>query len=526
MNPPRDRNTQNEKQLQLYISAVERVPASIVITDSEANIQFVNSACLDVSGYTADELIGRNPRILQSGETPAEAYREMWEVIRAGREWRGRFHNQKKSGELYWESVVITPILSDEGEITNFIAVKEDITRQLEREKELVHAVKMEAAGQLSGGVAHDFNNLLTIINGNLQLLLDHIDRNNEEVSGIVEDALSASADGIDLVRRLLSFSSKKTLNPEQHDINALISQSGRLLNRMLGEGVELVIRESTESINARVDLAQFESALINLCANSQDAMSSHGKITIGARRKMLRRKRSLGPMELWPGRYVVVSVSDNGSGMDRETAIRACEPFYTTKGTGRGSGLGLSMVCSFVIESGGGLEVVTAPGAGATVLMYFPESDSEGEAADSDVPGQHPTRGHETILVVEDEERVRKFTERSLTNLGYTVLDAVNTSSALEILGEHGEIDLLLTDIVMPGEADGLALAKWVSEHCPGVRIVVTTGGVAGSSKADRNSVGKIPLLRKPYSQSDLAAIVRRVLDGVAEDDGTPSAD
>jgi len=503
-----------EKQLQLYRTAVERSPASIMITDTHANIVFVNDAAVEVSGYAAAELIGQNPRILQSGDMSPSAYREMWQRINSGEEWRGRFHNRKKSGELYWESVSIIPVKDGGGDITHFMAIKEDITRQLEREKELVHAVKMEAAGQLSGGVAHDFNNLLTIISGNLQLLDDYIESDDEELRGIIEDARSATADGIQLIRRLLSFSRKKQLKPEQHDIKEFIMQSGRLLRRMLSGGIELVIEEPEEPMSALVDLAQFESALINLCANAQDAMGGHGTIVIRIGKETFDARQSVGHAKLQPGEYVVVSVTDDGRGMDRDTVAHACEPFFTTKGAGKGSGLGLSMVYAFATESGGGLAIDSAPDQGTTVSLYFPRTDSADMPVHAASVQPELAGGPETILVVEDNELVRKFASRSLKGLGYRVLSAVDAAAAEELLESEDQVDLLFTDIVMPGETDGQELARWARDRFPGLKIVLTTGLPQGVSLAVAEPCDALPLVKKPYSTAQLASTIRAVLD------------
>ena len=499
-----------EEQFRKLSRAVEQSPVSVIITDTRGNIEYVNPKFTRISGYSYDEVIGKNPRILKSGETPAEEYRSLWDAITSGGEWRGVFHNKKKNGELFWESASISPIKNTEGEITHFLAVKEDITEQLETEKQLTHALKLEAVGQLTSGIAHDFRNLLTVILGNLQLLQEGIIQNDSE---LIDDALSAAHDGSDLIMRLLAFSRRKEQIIQTIDINAFLQDLLRLLQRMVNDNVNISLILIEETITVKADPSRLESAILNLVTNAQDAMPEGGELTIATDIVKIKDQKLTDTEDIPPGNYVTISITDNGVGMDEDTRRHALEAFYSTKTSG--TGLGLSMVNDFINASGGAIRIESSPGDGTTITLWLPAVKAAGKhknKTETEVIDSLPT-GTETILLVEDSYKVRIFAHRILTHLGYHIMEAADATEALEHIQQHEDIDLLFTDIVMPGEFDGIGLAKQACKHLPSLRVLLTTGMV---SHADdhRNPAMDYPLLAKPYTAKQLARSIRNILD------------
>jgi len=504
------------EQINKLSRAVTQSPVSIIITDAKGIIEYVNPKFTQVSGYEYDEIIGQSPRILKSGETPPEEYKRLWDTISAGGQWRGMLHNVKKNGELFWESATISPIRNLDGEITHYLAVKEDITERLDTENQLAHALKVEAAGQLTSGIVHDFNNLLTIITGNLQLLLEGIGRRSgKEVKEILADAISASLDSGELIQRLLVLSRKEKLQTQELDINAVIKDIVRFLDRMLGQSVNVNIDLNSDIQAVIADQNQLESALLNLAVNAQDAMPDGGDLTIKTARIIIGPDDRAGSKELTPGNYVIITVSDTGMGMDQEVTERACEPFFTTKVAGKGSGLGLSMVYSFAKQSGGQLHISSTAGTGTEVTLLLPESgyeinDRKTEKITRQIPG-----GMETILVVEDNSNVRRFAVRSLQKLGYQVLETENSDTAMEIISDDEQsIDLLFSDIIIPGDKNGHELALWSKQFNPKLKVLLTTGLRDGTIDEQSISGDGLALLRKPYSLEILAQYIRSQLE------------
>ena len=505
-----------EEQLGILSRAIEQSPASIIITDYEGSIEYVNPKFTEVSGYTRDEVIGENTRILKSGEIPSEEYKSLWETISTGNEWRGLFHNQKKNGELYWESASVSPIKNPDGEITHFLSVKEDITEQMETEKQLAHALKLEATGQLTSGIAHDFNNLLTIIMGNIQLLMDEKNKfARNETSEILNDIYSASRDGEELIQRLLLLLRKTKPKTIRFDVNQIILDLKRVLGRMLGEDVRVKIDLHENGNFITADPNQVESALLNLAVNSRDAMPAGGEFRIKTKHVTIDSQSETGILNLKRGNYVAITVTDTGTGMDKHVAEHACEPFFTTKEEGKGSGLGLSMVRNLTTQCGGDLLIESTPGHGTSVTLFLSESGSTSEDEQTEKASTMVPEGHETILVVEDNKNVRRFAVRSLQNLGYHVLETDNSKTAMDFLTSEGQtIDLLFSDIVIPGNKNGHELGRWLARYNPRVKIALTTG-LRTETMDDQHLRDTIfPLLRKPYSLEKLAHFIREQLD------------
>ena len=371
----------SETQLRRLYQATQQSPTSVIITDLDGRIVYVNPKFTQVTGYTYDEVIGKYPRILSSGYTSRHEYQELWKTIADGHIWRGEFRNRKKSGELYWEIASISPVKDENGNIINYVAVKEDITEHRAVEEQLRQSQKMQAIGQLTGGIAHDFNNLLTIIVGNLQLV-ERGGRDNAKLRDCVGDALWAAARGGELTHRLLSFARMKRLRPATVNLNDIVGGITDLLRRTLGEGIEVVEDLDPGIPSVLVDTGELERVLVNLAINARDAMPEGGILSVRTETAVLGSDDMRQHADLLPGSYVMLSVSDTGVGMPPKVVERVFEPFFTTKPGGQGSGLGLSMVYGFLKQSGGRISVQSEEGSGTVFKLFFPRATAAGEAA------------------------------------------------------------------------------------------------------------------------------------------------
>jgi len=390
-----------------------------------------------------------------------------------------------------------------------------DITEQRLAEHRLRQAQRIEALGQLTGGIAHDFNNLLSVILGNLRLLHEEV-AGQPDVREYLKEALDATKAGAELTSRLLAFGRGQTLRPEMTDIRALVQGMSRMLERTLGAGIAIRLELASDLWQAKIDRNQLETSLLNVAINARDAMPNGGELVIRADNVALSQNDVLSRPEVSPGDYVALSVTDCGIGMPPDVLSKAIQPFFTTKGPGQGSGLGLSMVYGFVKQSEGHLELVSEVRQGTTVSLFFQASTqgtsilAAGESATPAGAGQG-----ERILVVEDQPSVRRVTRRLLMRLGYEVLEAADGQSALKMLAEHGDIDVLFTDIVLPGETNGVVLGRAALAANPSLRVIYTTGYALdslaiGQQLQDATTV----LLRKPVQVEELSQALRSVLE------------
>ncbi|MFI5180681.1 MAG: CHASE domain-containing protein [Thermoanaerobaculia bacterium] len=497
--------------------AVEQTPATVVITDLEGRIEYVNPRFTEVTGYTAQEALGQNPRILKSDRTPPEVYRALWEAITAGRVWQGELCNRKKDGTLFWEQASISPVRDAHGITTNYVAVKEDITAQKRAAEELettqqqlAQALRMEAIGRLAGGVAHDFNNLLTVIQGYAELLgasLANDPKRSESMGEIVRAAERAAA----LTRQLLAFSRRQVLEMRVLDLRRVVADVENMLRRLIGEDVEVVVVRPATLGRVKADRGQIEQVLLNLAVNSRDAMAGGGRLTIELADVTLDAPMTTSHESIPSGRYVVVSVGDTGSGMDAETLGHLFEPFFTTKEKGKGTGLGLATVFGIVKQSGGYVDVASAPGAGTIFRVYLPRSNER--ASTGGRPSVSSRPGSETILVVEDEAAVRNLVRAVLESKGYAVLAAPDGAGALELVDKHaGAIHVLLTDVVMPGMS-GRDLADLVTARRPKVKVIFMSGYTTDLATELGTEDGPA-FLPKPFTEQALTVKLREVLD------------
>jgi len=495
-------------------SILDTVPEAMIVIDEAGIVTSFSAAAAQLFGYDADEVIGRNVRMLMPAPYREEhggyirRYLETGEarIIGYGRVVKG----QTKDGAVFpLELAVGEARASGQRIFTGFIR---DLTARQKMEAELRQSQKMEAVGQLTGGVAHDFNNLLTVIAGNLEMLEANLE--DERQREMLREAQDAVQDGAKLTSQLLAFGRRQPLNPKPTDVGPLVSNFAELLRRALGEPIELSIVTTGSAHLAVVDAAQLQNALLNLAINARDAMPNGGRLTIEISHTRLDADYAQAYAEVRTGRYVLVAVSDTGEGMSEEVRERAFEPFFTTKPTGAGTGLGLSMVYGFVKQSGGNIQLYSELGQGTTVRLFLPLADGVQSAAEpirakanqDAMPG-----GSETILLVEDDPRLRRVASRRLRSLGYQVIEAENGTNALTLLAAHPEIAMIFTDFVMPGGMNGNELAEAAVTAKPAIKILFTSG--YAEPAAARGRLGAGAWLRKPYTAIELARKVRDVL-------------
>ena len=489
------------------------VDAMIIIDENGAILDF-NPAAETIFQYQTDEVIGVNVSILMP-----EPYRSahdgyLWnylatgeaKIIGIGREVRGcrkdetTFPMELSVGEM------------PDGGTRNFVGIVRDITRRRTIETQLLQASKMEAIGQLTGGVAHDFNNLLAILTMDLEMLAD-LTEDDPESAELVTEALDVTRTGADLTQRLLAFSRRQTLVPTATNINEMVLSITELLRRTLGGGIRIDTSGPQNLWPVMIDRGQLENTLINLAINARDAMPDGGRLAITCENLTLEEADEPSFDELPAGDYVRLSLTDTGTGMAPDVLQRAFEPFFTTKEGQHGTGLGLSMVYGFVRQSGGNVTIYSAEGSGTTINLCFPRADAPASEARAVTARPKLPTGTECILLVEDDNRLRERTAAALRTLGYKVVAAQDGNHALAQISERGSPDLVLTDIVMPG-LDGPGLVAELSHTHPTLKIMLMTG-YAEASALLRDAMTKgAPMLHKPFTRRQLADSIRKLLD------------
>ncbi len=503
--------------------AIEEAGEPVMITDAKGRILYVNPVFETVTGYCRAEVLGRSSRILKSGEHDGELYREALDTIRAGRVWRGRLTNTRKDGTLFIVDTTISPVHDKAGRIVNYVGVERDITEQLRLAEEkarledhLRQAQKVEAIGRLAGGVAHDFNNLTAIVLGYGEMLLGQL-RPEDPARKSVEQIIEAGRRSAALTHQLLAFSRKQALRPEVLDLNALLRNLEKMLDRLIGEDVELefVLAEGLGRITA--DPGQIEQVVTNLVLNARDAMTQGGKLTVETADVELDETYALEHASVVPGRYVLFALTDTGTGMDKATMARLFEPFFTTKEKGRGTGLGLAMVYGIVKQSGGYIWAYSEPGSGSTFKVYLPRTDAQPQAKPVEVVGVTPLGGGERILLVEDEVSLRDLCEITLAGLGYRVSVAGSGLEALLLVQERRlEPELVITDVVMPGMS-GVEMAVQLRRAQPGIKVLYMSGYPDDAIARHGVLEPGTPFIQKPFTERVLAVKVREVLGGMA---------
>jgi PAS domain S-box-containing protein len=503
--------------------AVEQSTEAIMVTDPEANIVYVNPSFERATGYKREEVMGKNPRILRSGQHSPEFYHAMWDKLTHGQAWSGRMINRGKDGRLFEEEATIAPVYDESGRLVNYVAVKRDLTRERQLEQQLLQAQKMEAVGQLAGGIAHDFNNLLTIVAGYSQMLLDGLEPNHP-MRGNVEEIAKAGDRAASLTRQLLAFSRRQILMPQVLGLNDVVDNMDRMLRRLIGENIELVTHMDPNLAKVRADPGQIEQVIMNLAVNARDAMPAGGKLTIETSNIELDNAYARTHATVAPGPHVMLAVSDSGMGMDAETQAHIFEPFFTTKQTGKGTGLGLATVYGIIKQSGGHIWLYSEPGRGTTFKIYFPEVTEVSRPALEEHPPVMELRGTETILLVEDQPEVRALAQVVLESQGYAVLTAAEPAQAIRIAGADDTlIHLLLTDVVMP-TMNGVQLAEHLAFQRPQMKVLYMSGytdsAVVHHGVLDEST----NFIQKPFTPEALSRKVREVLG--PQDESAPKPD
>jgi len=398
------------------------------------------------------------------------------------------------------------------GALKGAVIVYRDVTEAKDTERQLRQSQKMDAIGQLTGGIAHDFNNILTVITGTIEILAPAV-ADQPQYAAIAKMIDQAADRGAELTGRLLAFARRQPLRPSETDVNGLIVETAKLLRASLGEHVEIESMLEDEVWPALVDRSQLTTALLNLAVNARDAMVNGGKLTIETANMYLDGSSAEGQSELAPGHYVMIAVSDNGSGIPASIRDKVFEPFFTTKGPGKGTGLGLSMVYGFVKQSGGHIKIYSEEGYGTTVKLYLPRAIAPATetmaATAAELVG-----GRETILVVEDDAFVRRYVTAQLQNLGYRTLEAANAAEALAIVDGGANFDLLFTDVIMPGAMNGRQLADEVMRRRSALKVLFTSGYTENALMEHGRLPDAVLLLAKPYRKSELARMLRQALE------------
>jgi PAS domain S-box-containing protein len=509
---------ESEERFRLLVQGV--TDYAIYMLDPQGHVTNWNAGAQRIKGYAESEILGEHfSRFYTDEDLATELPRRALET--AARE--GRFEAEgwrlRKDGTRFWASVVIDPIRNDQGELIGYAKITRDITERRRTQEALEHAQaalfqaqKMEAVGQLTGGVAHDFNNLLTIIVNNLDLLT----RNAREPRDVklIESAQRAAERGAKLTQQLLAFSRRQPLQPDTHNPNTLIEGFESVLRRACGEMIRLQLSLAPRIRWVSVDAPQFESALLNLIVNARDAMPNGGSLKIMTGNVTLSEKDSAS-YDLQPGQYVSTTVQDTGTGMTPEIVSRVFEPFFTTKEIGKGTGLGLSQVYGFVTQSGGHIKVDSTPGQGTKVTMLLPAQESGDEVPEEENEAERPSRDSAgTVLIVEDEPAVLEVASDIFDSLGYDVVTATDANEAIKVLDGNPSIDVLFSDVIMPNGMNGVELSRKAREMRPDLKILLASGYPMSALPSEGLGTG-VSFISKPYRWTELAEKLRGLRTG-----------
>jgi len=495
-------------------AVVETAVDGFVLIDTRGRILLFNPACERLFGYHAEEVFQENVKMLMPPTYSLHHDNYMRDfvqtgerkIIGIGREVVGL----RKDGSTFPMDLSVGEA-KQHGE-SIFVGMIHDLTERKHTEDQLRQAQKMEMVGQLSGGIAHDFNNLLTVIVGNAEHLSEQL-KSRQDLQGIAGEICQAGERGAELTQRLLAFGRRQLLHPCAVDWHELLDSMHKLLRRTLRENIEIGIAPNSEAVLAFADRAQLESSVLNLALNAQDAMPNGGHLTLSTRIAALDDHYQALHPEIEAGEYAMIAVTDDGMGMTAEVAARAFEPFYTTKEVGKGSGLGLSMVYGFAKQSNGHVSIYSEPGLGTTVRIYLPHVTTNVQQSSAPADAVSVPQGRETILVVEDDPFVRSSVILRVESLGYTVVTAIDGNDALLKLRADPSIDMLFTDIVMPGGMSGWELADLACRLRPGLPVVFSSGYPRDSLVERRDASANSIILTKPYRKAELAHSLRDAL-------------
>lgn len=501
-----------EKKILFQASLLDQVRNGIIATDSDGRIVHWNRFAETLFQWKADEVMGREVMEVTFPAKNREKAAQIMSELRSGGFWEGEVEMVRKDGSIFTGYVIDTLIRS--GDTTGFVGVSIDITDRKSLEEQFRQAQKMEAIGRLAGGVAHDFNNLLTAIIGYSQILISRFD-DDDRARSELEEIEKAGKRAAALTSQLLAFSRKQTMQPKMLNLNSIVLDFQKILKRVIGEDVEIEVSLEPDLPHVKADPGHMEQLIMNLAVNARDAMPHGGTLSITTSSQILEKGYLQENFEVQPGPYVVLTVSDEGSGMDEETKSRIFEPFFTTKEAGKGTGLGLSTVYGIIKQAGGHIRVESALGEGSTFRVFLPQFEEVVEAAAPEEQRRNPiARGSESILLVEDDPSVRNLASQVLRDHGYQVIEAWNGEDALKQAKNLGadEIDLVISDVVMPNMG-GRAFLKALKRIRPGLKLLMISGYSEESIDKTLTDSGT-GFLRKPFTPTELARRVREILD------------
>ena len=504
-----DEVQRNAQQVLLLARAVESTSDSIVITDLSGSIEYVNPHFEKLTGYTRAEVYGKNPRVLQSGRQSKEFYAELWRTLKSGGVWKGRFINRRKDGTLYTEEATIAPVHDAQGIPQKYVAVKRDVTRLEELESQLRQAQKMEAVGQLAGGIAHDLNNVLQVVTLASHLALTSNDPEFKDAR--IKETVDAAQKGAAVIRQLLAFSRRQLMRLEVLSLNEVILDTVKLLNHLLREDIKLRLDLDPTLGNIKADPVQITQVILNLALNSRDAMPEGGLLEISTENVEVTAESGAVSGQVSPGSYVRMIVRDTGAGMDEVTQSRIFEPFFTTKEMGKGTGLGLSTVYGIVTQSGGFVNFESAADAGTTFFIGFPRSQQP-------LTPPQKVNGAETVsipescsvLVVEDEEMVRNSIAEALRRKGFRVHASASSQEACEAAITM-KPSLVIADVVMAG-MKGPELIEQLKMHNPSIRTILISGYDDDEQMRSRPESDVSLFISKPFSMNELVESAMRL--------------
>lgn len=505
----------SDQGLQVRGAALDSISIGVCFTDAEEQeIVYVNDAFVQMTGYSRNEAIGRNCRFLQGSETDRIDLAEIRDAISAEIPVSKLLRNYRKNGEPFWNNIFISPVHDADGRTISFIGAMEDVTERVEMESKLRHTQKMDAIGKLTGGVAHDFNNLLAVILGNLELLDDRVAEPDQKE--LIRNGIDATLRGSELTRNMLSFARQAPLEPTIIDLNQHVRNLKNWIERTLSARVNVETSLLADLWPIEVDASSAESGLLNLILNARDALPEGGNLTIETSNVQIDEDYvEMRGEEIKPGRYVLLAVSDTGHGISSDNLKRIFEPFFTTKPVGSGSGLGLSMLEGFMRQSGGTVRVYSEPGVGTTFKLYFAattDAKARGRLAPAQVERGN-AENNTTILLVEDNVEVLETIRSTLLKTGYRVLTAVSGDAARKIFEQEPGIDLLLTDIVMPGELQGTTLAKELRTLRPDLPVIFMSGYAREATVHGNGLRPQDIRLMKPIQRKDLIRALDKAL-------------
>ena len=509
-------NIRNEENLKLS-RAVEQSPVTIVITDTKGIIEFVNPKFTELTGYSAEEAVGQSVNMLKTDQTPPETIEKMWATLNAGNTWEGEFVNKSKDGNIFYEHATISALRDDSGTITQYVAVKEDITEKKSVMAQLIHAQKMESIGQMAGGLAHDLNNILSVINGYASLAQLGIDE-DKKMFKCLDEITRATSRAASLTHSLLAYSRKQEMNQQKQNMNLLIETVGSFISRIIHDNITFTLSLAAAPLGVNVDTVQIEQVLLNLATNARDAMPDGGTLTIATAAGSMDERYIATHGYGTIGRYAIITVTDSGHGMDAETKRKVFDPFFTTKESGKGTGLGLVMVMGIIKQHGGFIDLQSEPGRGSVFQLYLPLVEAEEVTVLSTDQDVQIEKASGTILVVEDEPETRAILAEFLTMAGYTVITAMDGQDAVEKFAPRKEeIELVISDVVMPRKS-GKKACDEIRQMSESVKFIFVSGHANDVILREGELVTDVKIIAKPILPYELLKSIRVLMPTVSD--------